>query len=44
MRVKPSVEWLAKAVPAGETVGVDGSVLGLAAAQYLAALKVEAEH
>jgi Xaa-Pro aminopeptidase len=29
------VEWLASAVPAGETVGVDGSVLGLAAAQHL---------
>jgi Xaa-Pro aminopeptidase len=29
------VEWLAANVPAGQTVGVDGSVLGLAAAQYL---------
>lgn len=29
------VEWLAAHVPAGKAVGVDGSVLGLAAAQYL---------
>ncbi len=29
------VEWLARQVPGGATVGVDGSVLGLAAAQYL---------
>jgi Xaa-Pro aminopeptidase len=29
------VDWLAEQVPAGETVGVDGSVLGLAAAQQL---------
>ena len=29
------VDWLADKVPAGQTVGVDGSVLGLAAAQYL---------
>ena len=29
------VEWLANRVPAGGTVGVDGSVLGLAAAQLL---------
>jgi Xaa-Pro aminopeptidase len=31
------VDWLADKVPAGQTVGVDGSVLGLAAAQYLRA-------
>ena len=30
------VDWLAANVPAGATVGVDGSVLGLAAAQFLA--------
>ena len=29
------VEWLATHVPKGQTVGVDGSVLGLAAAQFL---------
>lgn len=29
------VDWLARQVPAGQTVGVDGSVLGLAAAQML---------
>ena len=31
------VAWLARQVPAGATVGVDGSVLGLAAAQVLVA-------
>jgi Xaa-Pro aminopeptidase len=36
------VEWLASHVPAGETVGVDGSVLGLAAAQQLSAALVKA--
>lgn len=29
------VDWLASHVPTGQTVGVDGSVLGLAAAQHL---------
>ena len=29
------VDWLAQHVPKGQTVGVDGSVLGLAAAQFL---------
>jgi Xaa-Pro aminopeptidase len=36
------VEWLAAQVPAGATVGVDGSVLGLAAAQLLAATLTQA--
>ena len=31
------VDWLADKVPAGQTVGVDGSVLGLAAATHLRA-------
>ena len=31
------IDWLATQVPAGQTVGVDGSVLGLAAAQALQA-------
>src|SRR5206468_728892 len=31
------VEWLARHVKAGDTVGVDGSVLGIAAAQFLQA-------
>ncbi|HEY1393170.1 MAG TPA: aminopeptidase P family protein [Methylibium sp.] len=31
------VEWLASQVPAGQTVAVDGAVLGLAAAQHLRA-------
>jgi Xaa-Pro aminopeptidase len=36
------VEWLAARVPAGQTVGVDGSVLGLAAAQLLSAALTKA--
>jgi Xaa-Pro aminopeptidase len=36
------VEWLAEHVPAGEKVGVDGSVLGLAAAQHLQAALTKA--
>ena len=36
------VDWLAKQVPSGQTVGVDGSVLGLAAAQALAAALAQA--
>ena len=36
------VEWLAAQVPAGATVGDDGSVLGLAAAQLLAATLTQA--
>ena len=36
------VDWLAKQVPSGQTVGVDGSVLGLAAAQALAAALAKA--
>src|ERR1700712_1474463 len=31
------VDWLAAHVPAGQTIGVDGSVLGLASAQHLKA-------
>ncbi|AOI64585.1 peptidase M24 [Burkholderia territorii] len=33
----PHVDWLARNVPAGETVGVDGAVLGVAAARALTA-------
>ncbi|QTO48414.1 aminopeptidase P family protein [Burkholderia latens] len=33
----PHVEWLAQNVPAGATVGVDGAVLGVAAARALTA-------
>lgn len=33
---QPHVEWLARTLPAGACVGVDGSVLGLAAARALA--------
>ncbi|KUZ15196.1 peptidase M24 [Burkholderia diffusa] len=33
----PHVDWLAQNVPAGETVGVDGAVLGVAAARALTA-------
>jgi Xaa-Pro aminopeptidase len=36
------VDWLAAHVPAGATVGVDGGVLGLAAAQFLAATLAQA--
>jgi Xaa-Pro aminopeptidase len=36
------VDWLASHVPAGATVGVDGSVLGLAAAQFLSAALTKA--
>jgi len=36
------VEWLASRIDAGATVGVDGSVLGLAAAQLLAATLAKA--
>ena len=36
------LDWLANRVPAGQTVGVDGSVLGLAAAQALAAALAKA--
>ncbi|CAM2161279.1 Xaa-Pro aminopeptidase [Burkholderia latens] len=34
----PHVEWLAQNVPAGATVGVDGAVLGVAAARALTAV------
>src|SRR5437868_1261396 len=33
----PHVDWLAQNVPAGETVGVDGAVLGVTAARALTA-------
>ena len=36
------LDWLAKHVPCGQTVGVDGGVLGLAAAQALAAVLAKA--
>ena len=36
------VDWLASHVPAGATIGVDGSVLGLAAAQHLSAALAQA--
>ena len=36
------LDWLAKHVPCGQSVGVDGGVLGLAAAQALAAVLAKA--